>query len=255
MKLKPESGFHKKGRQFVFRSNVRQKEINLHFNAASSGYVPKAAHGHTDALSIAINIGESPFLVDPAAVTYQSDPGRRRHFATMFSHNTIKINQKVQSEITRPATWLNRYKSNILETKFDELTIQVKAEHDGYKNLGVKHTRELIFEKSKNLIWINDTVECFKSGQFFVELPFLFHPNTSVKQNNPINFQASDENGHVLYMVVDKKFTTKLIRGLIISQMSNSSANAKEIKEPCTTVYCTAPIEHTTTFQTIILVK
>ena len=255
IKQKPESGLYKKGRQFVFRSNFKHKEVLLRFNAAASGYLPKAAQGHADALSISLDIGGRPFLVDPGTTTYQSESEWMKYFKSTLSHNTIKINLKNQSEITRPFMWFSHYETSILDTKFDENTIFIKAEHDGYKKIGVIHSREIKFEKKKNLIWINDTIECLKSGYYFVELPFHFHPETTVKQNNPINFPASDETESELNIITDKKFKTKLVRGQIVPQILGWYSDSKEQKEPCSTIYCTALIEQTITFQTIILVK
>jgi hypothetical protein len=255
IKQKPEPGFYKKGRQFVFRSNFHKKDVALYFKAASSGYLPKAARGHADALSIALNVGESPFLVDPGTITYQSEAEWKKYFRSTLSHNTIKINLKNQTEVTKQNSRLSHYKTNILETKFEKDSILIKAEHDGYKKMGINHSRKIKLDKLKNLIWITDTIECQKSGYYFVELPFHFHPKTIVKQNNPVNFQASDEKENMIYVVTDKKFKTKLIRGQIIPQILGWYSDSKERKEPCSTIYCTALIEQTVTFQTIILIK
>jgi len=59
----------------------------------------------------------------------------------------------------------------------------------------------------------------------------------------------------MIYVVTDKKFKTKLIRGQIIPQILGWYSDSKERKEPCSTIYCTALIEQTVTFQTIILIK
>ena len=253
--LKQNSGLIKKGRHLVFRNSVKNKDVYMHFNAASSGLLPKAAQGHADALSFVLHIDKNPFIIDPGNNTYQVEFEWKKYFKGTLSHNTVKINLKDQAEIARPFVWLNHYKTTILDTKFENNTIRIKAQHDGYKNLGITHLREVIFEKSKNLIWINDTIECKKSGFYFVELPFHFHPKTLVKQNNPINYQASTENNNLLYLVTDKKLKTKIVKGQIIPQILGWYSDSIDRKEPCTTIYCTALIERTETFQTIILVK
>lgn len=251
----PESGFYKKERQFVFRSDFHNKEVALYFKAAASGYLPKTAQEHADALSVTLNVGGSPFLVDPGAVTYQSEIEWKKYFRNTLSHNTIKINLKNQSEATKSPPWFSHYKTTILETQSDKNSILIKAEHDAYKKQGAIHSREIKLDKLKSLIWIKDTIECQKSGYYFIELPFHFHPKTIVKQNNPVNFQASDEKENMIYVVTDKKFKTKLIRGQIIPQILGWYSDSKERKEPCSTIYCTALIEQTVTFQTIILIK
>lgn len=252
--LKPE-GLNQEGQHFIFRSNLNQKEVQLHYNAASSGSNPTKSEGHADALSIALYIGENPFLINPDSEFYQKENTWKKYFTGTLAHNTVRVNLKDQVELVTPFTWMNQYKTTIQEKRIDNKVIKIKAEHDGYKKLGVNHLREIIFEKSKNLIWINDTIECQKSGFYFVEIPFHFHPKTFVKQNNSINYLASDENESFLNLVIDKKLKTKMVKGQIIPQILGWYSESAETKEPCTTIYCTALIEQTVTFQSILLIK
>jgi hypothetical protein len=253
--LTPKAGFNQEERHFIFRSYIHQKEVQLHFNAGSSGSLPAKSEGNADALSIALYIGESPFLVDPGSKFYKKENSWNKYFSGTLAHNTVRVNLKDQAELIKPFTWTNQNKTTVLEAKFNTEVIKIKARHDGYKKMGINHLREIIFEKSKNLIWINDTIECQKSGFYFVEIPFHFHPKTFVKQNNPINYQASDENENVLNLVIDKKLKTKMVKGQIIPQILGWYSETADTKEPCTTIYCTALIEQTVTFQSILLIK
>ncbi|WP_372950870.1 heparinase II/III-family protein [Mariniphaga sp.] len=252
---KLDSGFNQNGRRFIFRSFLNQKEIQLHFNAESSISSPEKADGHADALSIALSINENPFLINPGTEFYQKENTWKKYFTGTLAHNTVRVNLKDQIELIKPFIWSDKFKTTVLEKKIDKKVIKIKVGHDGYKNMGVSHLREIIFEKSKNLIWINDTIECQKSGFYFVEIPFHFHPKTFVKQNNSINFQASDENESLLNLIIDKKLKTKMIQGQIIPQILGWYSESAETKEPCTTIYCTALIEQTVTFQSILLIK
>ena len=254
-RVKQASEIDKKGRHLILRSTAKNRDVYMQFNAASSDALPGSAQGHADALSVVLHIDKNPIIIDPGNNTYQVEFEWKKYFKGTLSHNTVKINLKDQAEIARPFVGLSHYKTKILETKSDKNTIRIKAQHDGYKSMGISHLREIIFEKSKNLIWINDTVECVKPGFYFVELPFHFHPKTFIKQNNPINFQASLENNNLLYLVTDKKLKAKMVKGQIIPQILGWYSDAIDRKEPCTTIYCTAYIERTETFQTIILIK
>jgi uncharacterized heparinase superfamily protein len=249
------AGLSRQGPYFIFRSFSKNKEVYMHFNAASSGALPKAAHGHADALSIVLHIGGNPFIVDPGNKSYQVEYEWRKYFRGTLSHNTLKINLKDQTEVARPFFWQDHYSTKILKTKLENNILWVKALHDGYKNMGIIHSREIIFDKSKNLIRINDTIECNESGFFFVELPFHFHPSTIIKQNNLLNFQAVDENEQLLYLVADKKLKTKIIKGQMIPQILGWYSDTIDRKEPSTTIYCTALINRTETFQTLILIR
>ncbi|MBW6535855.1 MAG: heparinase II/III-family protein [Mariniphaga sp.] len=253
--LKPKSGFIREGQHFLFRSNLNKKEVHLHFNAGFSGSLPAKPESHADALSIALSIGENPFLINPGSEFYKKENTWKKYFTGTLSHNTVRVNLKDQAELIKPFTWMNQFKTTVLEKKADNKVIKVKVQHDGYRKMGVNHLREIVFEKSKNLIWINDTIECQKSGFHFIEIPFHFHPKTFVKQNNFINYQASDESENLLNLVIDKKLKTKMIKGQIIPQILGWYSDSATTKEPCTTIYCTALIEQTATFQSIILVK
>jgi uncharacterized heparinase superfamily protein len=254
-RLETKSGFNKEKQLFTFHSYLKQKEIHLHFNAGFLGFLPANNEVHADALAIALSIGENPILINPGQEFYQKENSWKKYFTGTLANNTVRVNLKDQAELIKPFTWVNQFKTKLLEKKADNKVVKVKAQHDGYKNLGVNHLREIIFEKSKNLIWINDTIECQKSGFNFIEIPFHFHPKTFVKQNNPINFQASDENENLLNLIIDKKLKTKMVKGQIIPQILGWYSESDDKKDPCTTIYCTAMIEQTVTFQSILLIK
>lgn len=250
-----ESGFNREKRQIIFHSQSDQKDVKLHFNTSSSGMLSKTAYQCADALCIDLMIENQPFLINPGIESYNKANTWKTYFKGTIAHNTIRVNLKDQAPMQKPFNWTNQYKTTILETNATGKTISAKARHDGYRKFGVTHSREIIFDKSKNLIWIYDTVECEKSGFHFIELPFHFHPQISVKQNNAINFQANGENEHLIYIVLDKKLKTKLVKGQVIPQILGWYSESKDKKEPCNTIYCTAFIEQTITFQSIILIK
>ncbi len=254
-RIEPKSGFNQEEQLFIFHSHLNQKEIQLHFNVGSLGFVSENDVDHVDALAIELSIDENPFLINPGQESYQKEKLWKKHFKGTLAINKVRVNLKDPAEWIKPFTWMNQFKTTVLEKKADNKVIKVKAQHDGYKNLGISHLREIIFEKSKNLIWINDTIECRKSGFNFLEIPFHFHPKTFVKQNNPINFQASDENKNSLNLIIDKKLKTKMVKGQIIPQILGWHSESVDKKEPCTTIYCTALIEQTITFQSILLIE
>jgi uncharacterized heparinase superfamily protein len=254
-KRKSEPEVKQEGQPFIFRSLLNQNEVQLHFNTESSVSGTKKAKGHVDALSIELFIGENPFLINPGKEFYQKENSWRKYFTGTLAHNTVRVNLKDQAELLNPFIWMNQFSTTIQEKKFDNKVVKIKACHDGYKNMGVSHLREIIFETSKNLIWINDTIECQKSGFYFVEIPFHFHPKTIVKKNNAINYQANDENENIMNLVIDKKLKTKMVKGQIIPQILGWYSESNDKKEPCTTIYCTALIEQTVTFQSIMLIK
>lgn len=253
--IKPGPAFYEEEGHFVFRSYNSGREIYMHFNAAPLGFLSSASHGHADALSFVLHIDGNPIFVDPGTYSFHTDYDWRKYFMGTLAHNTVKVNLKDQAEIAGPAQWQNPYQTTILDTVLEEDRMVVKAQHDGYKKQGVTHIREVIFEKSKKLIRINDTIKCLNAGFYFVELPFHLHPKAVLKQNNPINFQINDEEGNLLYLIVDKKLKTKIIKGQSKPQILGWYSDSFLQKEPCTTVYSIAAVEYTSSFQTLILIK
>ena len=57
------------------------------------GYLSIAAHGHADALSFVLNIGDREILVDPGTYAYHTDPAWRRYFRSTLAHNTVGVDE------------------------------------------------------------------------------------------------------------------------------------------------------------------
>ena len=55
-------------------------EVRLLVDAGPLGYLSIAAHGHADALSFVLNVGDREILVDPGTYAYHTDPAWRRYF-------------------------------------------------------------------------------------------------------------------------------------------------------------------------------
>ena len=147
--LRPKSGFNREGRHFIFRSYLNQKAVQLHFNVGASGSHPANAEGCADALSIALSIDKNPFLIDPGSEFYNKENSWKKYFLGTLAHNTVKVNLKDQAELIKPFIWKNQFKTTVLGKKVDNNVVKIKAQHDGYKKMGVNHLREIVFEKSK----------------------------------------------------------------------------------------------------------
>ena len=97
----PEGGYT------VFRT--RPPEIHVLFDHGPLGFGSLAAHGHADALSLAVTVGGRPLLVDPGAYTYHDEPAWRDYFRSTRAHNTVCINGHSQAEMVGPFLWGRRF--------------------------------------------------------------------------------------------------------------------------------------------------
>ncbi len=137
-----ESGFRKfKNRNFELLVDV-------------NGLTPKVApgHSHADTFHFILHVFGDPFIVDTGVTTYEPSKARLYERSTP-AHNTVTVGGLNQSELYDVFRAGRRANVTINKQLFAEL----EASHDGYKHLGVTHTRNFVFENGK--ITITDLIK------------------------------------------------------------------------------------------------
>ncbi|HYQ57755.1 MAG TPA: heparinase II/III-family protein, partial [Draconibacterium sp.] len=239
----------------IFRFQTKGEEVYVHFNAAPLGFLSIAAHGHAHALSFIVHINGNPVFVDPGTYTYHTEYEWRKYFIGTLAHNTVRINKTNQAKLAGPTLWLKHYKCKITQLNLSEKSDTITAQHNGYRKLGITHTRELRIEKDENRISITDTIKCKKKGEYFLEIPFHLHPNINVKRINNSAFQLIDKELHITQLQLDKRLDTNLINRQMKPELLGWYSSSFMQKEPCNTIYCTTKITQTQKFQSIISLK
>ena len=140
-----ESGFRK------FRN--RHFEMLVDINGLTPSEAP--GHSHADTFNFVLNVFGDPFVIDTGISTYENSPQRLYERSTM-AHNTVVVNNKNQSEVYGSFRAGRRASVHLIQNSGSEL----KASHNGYAYLGVKHQRTFTFEKDR--IIIRDTIESKK---------------------------------------------------------------------------------------------
>lgn len=182
------SSFFPEEGHFVYKAETRDgKEIYIYFKATNLGYLGTAAHGHADALSFILYFNGKPIIVDPGTYTYYGNENYRKYFKGTFAHNTIRIDKKDQAHYGGSMLWLNHYKCQILESKYDEDGFVIEASHNGYNKIGVEHRRKIIFSKKSFEIIIIDKVFVTDNSEHNLELPFHFHPSVNYSEETKNN--------------------------------------------------------------------
>jgi len=148
---------------------------HLVFDAGPLGYLGIAAHGHADALSFCLAIDGMWWLVDPGTYAYHSAPAWRSYFRGTSAHNTIRVNGANQSQIGGAFMWLSKASASILEMNNDIDNQYVKALHDGYRDEGITHIRELRCQPRSGEIEVIDTLEGMPPDS--AEIFFHFAPD------------------------------------------------------------------------------
>jgi uncharacterized heparinase superfamily protein len=132
-------------------------------------YIP--GHAHADTFNFELRIDSKPFIVDTGLSTYESNDRRTKERSTS-SHNTVEINETNSSEVWGAFRVANRAYVTQLEESDDSVT----AIHDGYKKLGVLHTREWYFEEDKITIGDSLSKKCHAVARLH------FHPDITEEE-------------------------------------------------------------------------
>jgi len=131
-------------------------------------YIP--GHAHADTLSFELRLDGKPFIVDTGISTYEKNDRRQLERGTA-AHNTVQIEDRDSSEV-----WGGfRVARRARVTNIEEDTDRIEATHNGYKPLGVYHTRRWTF--AENVLAIEDTLN--RAAHATARLHF--HPSISEK--------------------------------------------------------------------------
>ena len=144
-------------------------EILMDVGQIGPDYIP--SHAHADTFNFEFIFKGQPIIVDTGISTYEKNTRRELERSTE-SHNTIRIDEKDSSEVWAGFRVARRAKIISLKEEKDK----IKATHDGYKKLGVLHTRT--FNRAKNKFVIEDCIESNRTHQ--IESFLHFHPECEV---------------------------------------------------------------------------
>ena len=147
------------------------------FDVGRLGYLSIAAHGHADALSIAVSCADQEMVVDPGTGSYR-DASLRRWFRGTPAHATVTIDGLDQSEQGGAFLWLRHGNARLLT--WDESWPAAVAEHDGYLRLAdpVSHRRAVVGIDERAILVV-DRLEG-RDGHTAIQT-WPFHPSCAVR--------------------------------------------------------------------------
>ena len=154
---------------------LRADDLYLSFNASGNGINGRGSHGHNDALSIELSVGDSRFLVDPGSYVYTANLAERNRFRSTAYHSTVQVDGVEQNHIDESLPWTigNDARPHALkwETSADRYLLVV--EHRGYRRLAqpVTHQRSITFEKTHRYWLVEDDL----TGEGTHGFAFRFH--------------------------------------------------------------------------------
>lgn len=164
-----ESGYRK----------IKNKHYEMMIDVGNIGpdYIP--GHAHSDTFNFELYIDGKPFIVDTGLSTYETNTRRTLERSTL-SHNTVEVDSINQSEVWDGFRVGRRAK--VIYLKEDKNHIE--ATHDGYKHMGVLHTRK--FTLHERTIVIEDSIESSGTHTYAAYLHFYPGILPKIKDNNII---------------------------------------------------------------------
>jgi Heparinase II/III-like protein/Heparinase II/III N-terminus len=144
------------------------------------GFNTTAAHGHADALSIWLAIGDEYFMIDAGTFAYHSHPEWRAYFRGTAAHNTARVDGLDQSEITGRFLWGSKAAARLLRLDSNREFVTIEAEHSGYDRLPdpVIHRRSVRFDRATGNVRLEDSFQC--ADRHAIELFFHMHEEAEI---------------------------------------------------------------------------
>jgi hypothetical protein len=108
------------------------------FDHGPLGFLSIAAHGHADALSVWLHLGDEPVLADAGTYLYHAGGTWRDRFRGTAAHNTLAIDDQDQSEIAGPFNWSGHASTELVAAPDGGIAAETGAFADRF---GLRHRR------------------------------------------------------------------------------------------------------------------
>jgi len=160
--FRPQQQFTESGYYLLGAAFDTPDEVRVLIDTGPLGYLSIAAHGHADALSFTLSVGDREILVDPGTYAYHSEPEWRRYFRGTSAHNTVGIDGQDQSLQAGNFMWTHHARARCIEFEVGAGRQRFVGEHYGYDRLSdpVIHRREINFDPARQLIEVADLLRC-----------------------------------------------------------------------------------------------
>ena len=188
------------------------EEVRAIADAGPLGYLSIAAHGHADALALALSAGGHELLIDPGTFAYHTQQEWRDYFRGTAAHNTVRVDRLDQSVIGGKFLWLTHAEATCEVWDSSADRDHWVARHHGYCRLDdpVIHRREIVYDKQDRTFVVRDVLEC--AASHFVEIAWHCHENAHVSLDNG-HATVSRENVCLKLAMSAKGFTPRIARG------------------------------------------
>ncbi|MGC1726578.1 MAG: alginate lyase family protein [Candidatus Acidiferrales bacterium] len=224
-------------------------KIRLLMDFGSLGFNSTAAHGHADALSVWLSIGDEYFLIDAGTYAYHSHPEWRAFFRSTAAHNTSRVDHCDQSEMTGRFLWGSKAAARLLRMESNPEYVTVEAEHDGYARLPdpVIHRRAVGFDRSAGSVRVEDSFQC--AGRHEIEIFFHMHEEAKLLNVCDGEVQVAWRGHRVVFSSPDRNTRWDVVSGSENPRLGWRSQQFNQ-KQPIATLRIRAEIDGPTRIRT-----
>ncbi len=182
---------------------IRNKQFYLIADIGELGpsYIP--GHSHNDILSFELSVWGKRFIVNQGISGYKSAEQRSKE-RSIESHNSVKIANKEPAELWAEFRAGKRFLPHLFYCFEKNNIFFLKGGHDGYKNIGIYHTRKWILSESLTVIdrFIRNKKKAITKKTFFHihpdwELIQISNSNSKFRYNKHI-INISTENAFIV---------------------------------------------------------
>lgn len=139
----------------VVRDDLDGQQLILVFDHGPLGYLSIAAHGHSDALAVWLDVAGRPVLVDAGTWLYHAGGAMRDELRMTSAHNSVVIEGVSQSIPAGTFNWSHKANAKLIGCSRED-PWWFAAMHDGYSaRFGVWHVRR-VAKKAPREIAISD---------------------------------------------------------------------------------------------------
>lgn len=148
---------------------ARVGDFEVIFACMPNGIAGKGSHTHNDKLSFIVRVAGEDVFTDPGTGCYTRDAQLRNQLRSTAAHNTLQIDREEQNRLSASAAELFRSfddaRVSPIETERLDGTLVLRASHEGYGRLGVRHTRTVTLTPPSSLK-VEDLIEGSESHRF-----------------------------------------------------------------------------------------
>lgn len=197
------------GGLYVIASSGAQRGEML-IDAGPHG-IGHGGHGHADALSLRLSMGETPVLIDPGTYVYIGPGDERNQFRGTAAHNTVRVDQLDQAIPETPFSWSSLPVVAAEKWEAGKMFTLFSGSHSGYRRLSdpVLH-RRMIFHVDSEYWLVRD--ELCGQSEHDLEIFWHFAPGLTVEIEDGCLYIARE----------DQQFA------LLSSEASGWATNAEE---------------------------